>query len=409
MWIAIVLLIFTSFFLSGSETALTAVNKMKVKAGAENHERKSVKLWNLISKPDELLTAILIGNNISNILLPTLVTIVAIEHGINVGLATGILTVVLIIFAEVLPKSIAATFSNRLAYLVAPVIGVLLVILKPFTYLLSKFTGWVIKWLSKGEKGQASFSKEEFKTMMDIASNEGTFKNEESYRIKGVIDFYSKDVRDALTTPRIDIVGIPSNSSFSETQDIILNNNYTRYPVYKDSMDNIVGVFHSKQLLKWSFSKEEPLEHFTDNEPLFVVETTSIEKVFKMMLKEKKHLSVVIDEYGGTTGILTHEDIIEAMIGQEIEDETDDDEEVLIDELTDSHIICHGKLVIRRLNEVFHTKVPEDEDIIAGFLYKEFGHIPSEGDTLEFQHLHFEIIEMEENRIHKVKITKNII
>ncbi|SES96979.1 Mg2+ and Co2+ transporter CorB, contains DUF21, CBS pair, and CorC-HlyC domains [Salinibacillus kushneri] len=409
MIIAIILLICTSLFLSGSETALTAVNKMKVKSRAENDDAKSQKLYRLISQPDELLTGILIGNNMANIALPTLVTMLALDIGMNVGLATAILTVVIIIFAEVLPKSIAATFSDKISYIVTPIISFLLTVLKPLTFVLSKLTGLLIRVLSKGEKQETSFSKEEFKTMMDIASDEGTLENEESYRLKGVIDFYSKDVRDALKTPRMEIVGIPSDSTYEETQDILLNHNYTRYPVYRDTMDNIVGVFHSKQFLSWSLSEGKTLKDFTDNKPLFVAETTSIERVFKMMLKEKRHLAIVIDEYGGTTGIITHEDIIEAMLRQEIEDETDNDEEILIDELTDSHIICSGKLVISRLNDVFQTRIPEDEDILAGFLYKEFGHIPSEGESLEFQHLEFEIVEMEENKIQKVKIDKHMV
>lgn len=382
---------------------------MKVKSRAENDDAKSQKLYRLISQPDELLTGILIGNNMANIALPTLVTMLALDIGMNVGLATAILTVVIIIFAEVLPKSIAATFSDKISYIVTPIISFLLTVLKPLTFVLSKLTGLLIRVLSKGEKQETSFSKEEFKTMMDIASDEGTLENEESYRLKGVIDFYSKDVRDALKTPRMEIVGIPSDSTYEETQDILLNHNYTRYPVYRDTMDNIVGVFHSKQFLSWSLSEGKTLKDFTDNKPLFVAETTSIERVFKMMLKEKRHLAIVIDEYGGTTGIITHEDIIEAMLRQEIEDETDNDEEILIDELTDSHIICSGKLVISRLNDVFQTRIPEDEDILAGFLYKEFGHIPSEGESLEFQHLEFEIVEMEENKIQKVKIDKHMV
>lgn len=409
MLFAILFFLIMSFFLSGSETALTAVNKMKIKMRADNEDTKSKKLLNLISKPDELITAILIGNNIANIMLPTLVTIIALEYGINVGLATGALTVVLIIFCEVLPKSIAASLSEKVAYLVFPVISFLLILFKPLTFLLSKFTRLVIRLLAKGNAEEVSFSKEELITMVDIATTEGTFRNEETKRIKGVIDFYELDVRDALKTPRMDIVGIPFNSSYQEVRDIVINHNYTRYPVYKEDMDNIVGVFHSKQLLSWSLDEEKPLEDYTDNKPLFVIEALSIEKLFKMMLKEKKHLAIVLDEYGGTKGIISHEDIIEAMLGQEIEDETDFDEEVLIEELTDSHIVCHGKIGIRRLNEIFKTKIPEDGDILAGFLFKEFGYFPHEGETLDFHHLHFLIKKIEDNKLTQIEITKKSI
>ncbi|MDL4840450.1 hemolysin family protein [Aquibacillus rhizosphaerae] len=406
MFIAIGFFILMSFFLSGSETALTAVNRMKVQTKAENEDMRSKNLLNLVSKPNELITAILIGNNISNIMLPTLVTIVAIEQGFNVGLATGILTVVLIVFAEVVPKSIAATFSEQIAYKVSPVIRVLLIVLKPLTFLLSKFTNAIIKILSKGSNNEATVSKEELKTMVDIALTEGTFHRDETHHIKGAIDFYSKDVRDALKTPRIDIEGIPLDATFDQARECVLSNSYTRYPVYKQNMDYIVGVFHSKLLLQWSIDQTKKLSEFTDLDPLFVSETTTIEKVFKMMLKEKKHLAIVIDEYGGTTGIITNEDIIEAMIGLEIEDETDEDDDVLIDELTESHIICHGKLTIRRLNEVFRTKIPEEEDILAGFVFKELGYIPEEGEELEYHHLHFEVQKIEDNKLIQVKITK---
>ncbi|WP_226038217.1 hemolysin family protein [Aquibacillus saliphilus] len=406
MFIAIGFFIVTSFFLSGSETALTAVNRTKIYTKAENDDIQSKKLLKLISKPNELITAILIGNNISNILLPTLVTIVAIEHGFNVGVATAILTVLLIVFAEVLPKSIAATFSDKVAYLVAPIIRILVITLTPLTFLLSKFTSSVISLLSRGRAKETTVSKEELKTMVDIALSEGTFQHDETHHIKGAIDFYSKDVRDALKTPRIEIEGIPLESSFEHAREIVLSNSHTRYPVYKENMDHIVGVFHSKVLLKWSLDQTKKLKEFTDLDPLFVAETASIEKVFKMMLKEKKHLAVVIDEYGGTTGILTNEDIIEAMIGLEIEDETDEVEDILIKELTDSKIICHGKLAIRKLNEVFKTKIPEEEDILAGFLFKEFEGIPEEGEQLEYHHLHFKIVEIEDNKLTKVQITK---
>src|SRR5690606_38944258 len=160
---------------------------------------------------------------------------------INVGVATGILTVVLIIFADVLPKTIAATFSERIAYFVAPMISILLILLKPVTFLLSKFTNIVIRFLSKGEIKKATISKEEFKTIIDIAYTQGTFQTEESKRIKRAIDFYSMDVRDALKTPRVDLAGIPVESSFDEARQIVLNNHYTRYPIYKEDMDNIIG------------------------------------------------------------------------------------------------------------------------------------------------------------------------
>ncbi|QED47962.1 CNNM domain-containing protein [Cytobacillus dafuensis] len=327
MVIAIVFFMIMSFFLSGSETALTAVNKMKLKSRADHHDIKSKKLLKLVSKPDELISAILIGNNIANIMLPTLVTVIAIKYGFNVGVATGILTVVLIIFCEVLPKSIAASLPEKIAYTVFPIIRVLVFILKPLTFLLSKFTSKIIKLFAKNVNNTVSVSKEELMTLVDIATNEGTFRNEETIRIKGVIDFNRLYVHDVLKTPRMDIEGIPYDSTFDEVREIILNHNYSRYPIYKENLDHIVGVFHAKQLLAWSVEPNNKMEEFADNNPIFVFEFHSIEKVYKLMMRERKHLAIVLDEYGGTKGIISLEDIIEAMLGQEIEDETDEDTE----------------------------------------------------------------------------------
>ncbi|KPB04070.1 hemolysin family protein [Bacillus sp. CHD6a] len=406
MFIAIAFFLFMSFFLSGSETALTAVNRMKIQIRAENGDVAAQKLLKLIERPDQFITAILIGNNIANIMLPTLVTLIAIDYGWNVGIATAVLTVVLIICAEVVPKSIAATFANKVAFIVAPVISILLYVLKPLIFLLSILTNFIIRLLSRGMVQEATLSKEELKTMVDIGRTEGTFYEEESQHIIGAIDFYTKDVRDALKTPRIEIHGLPCDVTFEDARNFVMESSYTRYPVYKENMDNIVGVFHAKFLLNWSLNPDLEIKDLMDTSPLFVAESTSIEKVFKMMLKEKKHMAIVIDEYGGTTGIISHEDIIEAMIGQEIEDETDESGEILIEELTDMQIICHGKIAIRRFNEVFKTKVPEEEDTIAGFLFKELGHIPTEGESLEYHHLHFNIMKMEDNVIKQVKVKK---
>ncbi|WP_273130101.1 CNNM domain-containing protein [Metabacillus sp. HB246100] len=406
MIIAILFFLFMSFFLSGSETALTAVNKMKIKSRADNDDKKSKKLLELVSKPDELITGILIGNNIANIMLPTLVTIIALEYGINVGVATGVLTIVLIIFAEVLPKSIAATFADKIAYFVYPVIKVILFVFKPLIFLLSRFTRIVINKLSKDEESAASISREELITMVNIATSEGILQNDETQRIKGAIDFYDLDVRDALKTPRTEIQGIACGTSFEEARHIVLNGSHTRYPVYKDNMDQIIGVLHSKSLLAWSLAPEKKLEDFIDIEPLFVFEFHSIEKVFKLMLKRQRHLAIVLDEYGGTKGIISHEDIIEAMIGQEIKDETDENEDILIHEITGDQMICNGKISLRRLNEVFDTKIPEQEDILAGFISTEIGRFPTEGEEYTYENLHFKVLDVEESKLKKIKITK---
>lgn len=407
MIIAIIALLITSFFFSGSETALTAVNKMRVQTKAENEDdKKSKQLLNLLSDPEEFITTILIGNNISNILLPTLVTIVAMDYNINVGIASAILTLTIIIFGEVIPKSIAAAFSERIAYLVSPVIRFIVFLLKPLTSLLNLLTGLIIKVLSKGQMKSVTVSKEDFKTMVDIAGKEGTFKKEESHRIKGVLDFYNLNVNDAMKTPRVDIVALPRTANYQEVREIITHNPFTRYPVYEDDLDNIIGVFHSKFFISWSTQPEKKLETFSDMDPLLIYELQSIESVFREMMLAKKHLAIVLDEYGGTEGILTLEDIIEAMIGLEIEDENDPVGDALVEKLTPNEIICNGKIPLHRLNSIFQTNISEEEDILIGYLLKEFDYFPHEGETIERGKLRFTVLSTGNRTIKRVQILK---
>ncbi len=396
-----------SFFFSGSETALTAVNRMKVHLRAEQGDAKAQKLQKLIAKPDRMITTLLIGNNIANIMLPTLVTTIALTRGWEVGIATAILTLILIIFGEVLPKTIAATFSDKVAYLVFPVISFLVVVFKPLTWLLAQFTNVFIRIISKGTVKEATMTKEELRTMVDIASTEGTFEEEESERIKGVLDFPHKDVSDVMSTHRTDAVGIPIDSTYEEVRDLILESSYTRYPVYEESLDNIVGLFLSKKLIEWSMNPNLTLAELMDDNPLFVVQSVSVEKVFKMMMAKKKHMAVILDEYGGTLGIVTHEDIIEEMIGQDIEDETDEEEDELVFEMTDTRLTCHGRLEIEDVNEMFNVEVPDDHDTIAGFVMQQLGHVPEEGEEFTYENLHVKINEMDRNRIMRLTITKN--
>ncbi|WP_153720776.1 hemolysin family protein [Sporosarcina cascadiensis] len=406
MFIALGLCLFLSFFLSGSETALTAVNRMKIQLRADQGDIKSIKLRRLLSKPDRMITAILIGNNVANILMPTIVTMIAIDKGLNVGLMTGILTVVLIIFGEVLPKTIAATFADRIAYVVAPPITLLVKLFTPLTVILAQFTNFFVRLISKGAVTEATLTKEDVRSMVDIASTEGTFGQDESIRLKGVLDFRDKDVMDVMETHRTDIISLSMDSSYEDVRDVVLQYFYTRYPVYEESIDRVVGIFYSKMLIEWSMYPEKKFSEMIDRQPLFVVQTASVELVFKRMLTQKKHMAIVLDEYGGTLGIVTQEDIIEEMIGQDIEDETDVAEDAMVFEKDENLLICQGRLDIEDVIELLDVEIPTDHDTIGGFVFQELGHIPEAGEVFQYNSLRFEVIEMDRTKILRLQITK---
>ena len=407
MIFAIFILLLVSFFFSGSETALTATNKMKLQTKVDNNDKKAEKLLDLISRPSEFITTILIGNNIANILLPTLVTSLAIQYGFNVGIASAILTITIIVFSEVIPKSVAAAFPNRISMVVSPIIRFFVFVLKPVTKVLNWLTDRITNWLSKGNSADnVSVSKEELRSMVDIADSEGTFNEAESNRIKGVLDFYNLDIKDVLKTPRVDIIALPSDASFEEVREVAIQNPFSRYPVYDKDIDDIVAVFHSKYLISWSMDPEKPLNTYSYSDPLIVFEFQQIEWVFRKMTKERQHMAIVLDEYGGTEGILTHEDAIEAMIGLEIEDETDIEGEKIVEKLTDNEIICDGKITLHQLNSLFDTDIPEDEDVLAGYLLKEFNEFPEKGDVIERDNLTFKVLEVEGRMVRKIQINK---
>ncbi len=406
MIVAIILLLFVSLFFSGSETALTASNKMRLRTQYNQGNKKAGKLLDLVSKPSEFITTILIGNNIANILLPTLVTTLAIQEGLNVGVASAILTITIIIFAEVFPKSVAAAFPDRISMLVYPVIRFFTIIFKPFTIVLNWLTGIITKAMSRGQQVDNTYSKEELRTMVELADSEGTFKREESSRLIGVLDFNRLNVKDILKTPRVEIVGLSKEATYDEVREIVIDNPYTRYPVYDETIDHLVGIFHSKFLIQWSSEPEKKLTDFADMHPLIVYEFHNSEWVFKRMIKENKHMAIVLDEYGGTEGIISMEDMIETMLGTEIEDEMDPTDDPLIQALSEDEIICDGKITLHRLNSLFQTKIPEEEDVLAGYLLKELTDFPEEGQELERVGLLFKVLEIENRTISSVQITK---
>ncbi|MGB3101333.1 MAG: hemolysin family protein [Psychrobacillus psychrotolerans] len=398
--------ILVSLFLSGSETALMTVNRTKVQLRAEQGDKESEKLLALLSKPDRMIITILVGNTIANISMAVILILIAEHFAWHIGWSIAILTVFIILFCEVLPKTIAATFSDRVVYVVSPLIRFLVILLRPITAFIAEITNLFIRIGSKGAITETTITKEELLSMVDLASTDGTFEDDESERIKGMLDFPNKDVSDVLSTHRTEVVGIPMEATYEDVRDTILEHHYTRYPVYDDSLDTIVGMFYSKKFIEWSMDTSVGIDTFIDKDPLFVVQTLSVEKVFKLMLTRKKHMAVVLDEYGGTLGIVTHEDLIEEMIGQEIEDETDNDEEILVHEMTESRIVCAGRMEIEEVNSLFNISIVNENETIGGFVLDQLGHVPEENEQFAYENLMVEINEMDRSRIVKLTITK---
>ena len=338
--------------------------------------------------------------------MPVLLTTIAIEYGYNLTVLTIILTVSIILFAEILPKSIVAAFPEQVGKMVMPIINLFIIIFKPITIVLNKITDLITNKLSKGEKESWTVTKDEIMSIVDIAGGEGALDRKESLRLRGVLDFDTLNVKDVLQTPRTEMHAIQIDSTFEEVRDIVIEGMYTRYPVYGEDTDDIIGIFHTKYLLKWSLDPSRPFVDFCDTDPLRVREFNNIEEVLLLMTKHRRHMVIVMDEYGGTEGLLTHEDIIETLLGIEIKDELDTTESAIVRYLRDDVIVCDGKITLHRLNGIFQSNIPEEENTLSGYLYYLFEDIPERFDTIEDDENRYEILVMEENTIRLVRITK---
>lgn len=333
MIIAIIFLLLVSFFFSLSETALTAANKSKFQTEAKNGNQRSQKLSQLLDKPSEFITTILIIKNISNIILPVLVTLIAIKMQFNVLVAIIIMIIIIVLVSEVIPKAIAAANPDKTSRIVYPIIRSFVIILKPITKMLNTITSKISKSFSNDKSDDNQYSKEEIRTMLIVAGREGAFNETEQNRLKGVLDFENLKIKDVDTTPRVNVVAFPKDISFDEAYDTVMNEPYTRYPIYDEDIDHVVGVFHSKYLLAWSKKKYESITNFS-SDPLFVNEHNRAEWILRKMTVSRKHLAIVLDEFGGTDAIVSHEDLIEELLGMEIEDELDKEEEEKLEKQT---------------------------------------------------------------------------
>ncbi len=407
MIISIIILLFLlSIFFSLSETALTSLSQVKLQTQAKNDDKKAKKLLQLTDNPGELYTVTNIGNNTVDLTIVALVVYWSLGTEINTVLAVALAIIAIILFAEIIPQAIARAIPMEIASFVSPLIRLMMKILKPVIFVLDKTAKMITNRFNKNGDEDVSVSKDELKALVELADMEGTFRSDESYRIMGVLDFYNLNVRDVMKTPRVDIVALPITATYEEVRDFAIDNRFTRYPVYDGDIDNIVGIMHTKYLLSWSVEPERKLEEFIDRDPLVVYEFQPIEGIFRKMTKHRRHMAIVLDEYGGTEGIITHEDIIEGMIGLEIHDEMDEEDEVLIEKLTPTKVICDGKVTLHRLNTIFQTEIPEEEDVLAAYLLSEFKDFPKAGDVLERENLKFKILSVEDRSIRRVQIMK---
>ncbi len=401
--VVVIVCIILSGYFSATETAFTAINKIRLRAKAEDGDKGAKRVLRLADKYDRLLTTILIGNNVVNILASSLFTLLLIslisDEGLATTLSTVILTVVVLIFGEITPKVLAKEFPEGFARFSAPMINILAWILIPFTFLFGLWKKLLLKIFKHKEDN--TITDDELKIMVEEAEQEGGINAQESDLIRSAIEFNDLEAKDILV-PRVDMVAIDCQAPLDEVDKIFMETRYSRLPVYKDSIDNIIGILHEKDFIKQredaGFSLEKSVQP-----TVFVVSTTKISAVLKQMQKSKSHMAVVSGEFGDTVGIITMEDILEELVG-EIWDEHD---EVLSDitKVTDTEFKVLGSTTVNDLCEYFDLgEIDSDSATAGGWVIDMLGKVPDTGDELTYKNLQITVAKTEFRRITELKV-----
>ncbi|MFO3665460.1 hemolysin family protein [Anaerococcus sp. ENR0831] len=402
--IVIIVGIILSAFFSSSETALTSVNIFKIRQMEKNGVEKAPLVRKLVDNIGSVLTTILIGNNIVNIVTTTIATIFFTEVMGPKGAVISpiILTIVVLIFGEVTPKNIAAANSEKLALAVARPIRLLDIVLKPINFILGKITGAITKVFVGEEEESSLVTEEDLKTIVDVSEEQGVINNEESEMINNVFEFGNSYVSDIMTA-RTNMEAISIESDQEELNEMLKETNHSRIPVYGKNIDNILGILHMKDIVSAiADGKELNLEEII-RPAYYVYDNMHIFDLFTNMRSENVSLAIVIDEYGGTSGLVTIEDIVEELVG-EIDDEYDKDEKDIF-KLTENSYLVKPALHLSDFNDYFNLELEEiKNDSIGGYVIDNLSRIPEQGDSVEIENLKITVDEVDRYKIEMLKV-----
>lgn len=403
--VLLITLLLLSCFFSASETALMSLSKIRIKHMVEERIKGADKIAKLLENPNKLLSSILVGNNLVNIGASSLATSIAIDiaGSEGVAIATGIMTMLVLIFGEITPKTLAVQNSEKIALLVASPITFIVIIFKPIVIIFNYISAPIIKLLGGQANGKQPYiTQEELKTMVDVSEEEGVLEVEEKEMIYNVFEFGDLQVKDVMVQ-RVDIVALDVESTYQEVMEVVKEEQFSRTPIYRETIDDIVGILNVKDLLLLDNVDDFSIERIM-REPYYTYEFKKIMDLFRDMQKERAYMAVVLDEYGGTVGIVTMEDLVEEIVG-EIEDEYDDEEDKDIEVVKEDEYIVTGSIRIDDLNDLIGTSMESEEfDSIGGFIIGQIGTFPDVGQEVTYENIRFKIEEVDKNRIMKVRI-----
>ena len=406
-YVAIGLLLMMSAFFSSVETAFSSVNKIRLKHAAAEGDKRAEKALSIADNFDKALTTILVGNNIVNIMSTSLGTVVCTklfgESG--VGIATAAMTVLVLVFGEITPKSIAKENAEKFALTFGGLLSFFMTILTPITIIFRGLKNAVSKLFKSGDSAP-SVTEDELKYIIDEIEEEGVLEEQEGDLVRSALEFDEKSVSEILI-PRVKIVAVEKSDSLDHIRDIFFREQYSRMPVYDKNIDNIIGFIHERDFFRLTVCNEaaQGIDSII-HELIYITEFQTVSEVLSRMQKEKVHMAVIKDQYGGTYGMVTMEDLIEELLG-EIYDETDEEDNSFI-KISDNEFETAAELNLRDFEEqagIPENTIESESYTISGWALELFGRIPDMGDTAADGIFTLKILEAEENRVIRLKIT----
>ena len=405
--IVLIILLFLSAFFSSAETSLTTVNKIKMRSLAEDGNKRAKMVIKVTDNSSKMLSAILIGNNIVNLSASSLTTTIAYnlsDGATAVAIATGIITILILIFGEITPKTMATIKAEKMALSYAHIIHFLMIIFTPISVIVNTLSRGILFLLGVDPNAKLNIMTEnELRTIVDVSHEDGVIEEEEKEMIYNVFDLGDAEAKDVMV-PRVHVIFADVNSTYKELLEIFRENKFTRLPIFEETTDNVIGTINMKDLLLFDNSKEFHIRDII-REAYFTHEHKSISELLVEMRKASFNIAIVLDEYGETAGLITLEDILEEIVG-EIHDEYDENEEEFFKKINDFEFIVEGSTNLDDLNDRVELNLEsEDYDSLGGYIIEQLDRLPDEKDeTITDSHVRLVVDTLDKNRIEKVHI-----
>ena len=403
--IILLILLGLSAFFSSAETALTTVNKIRIRSLAEDGNKRAKTVLKITDDSGKMLSAILIGNNIVNLSAASLTTSLVYSFGGSmVAIASGILTVLILLFGEITPKTMATIHAEKMALIYAPIISIFMKVMTPVIFIINGLSIGVLFLLRVDPNAKNDLMTEtELRTIVDVSHEDGVIESDEREMIYNVFDLGDAKAKDVMV-PRVHVTFADVNSTYEELLDIFREDKFTRLPIFEDTTDNVVGTINMKDLLLYDNTKEFHIRDIL-REAYFTYEYKSISELLVEMRQASFNIAIVLDEYGETAGLITLEDILEEIVG-EIHDEYDENEEDFVQEVTEREYIIEGSMNLDDLNDRLDLDLNSEEyDSLGGFIIERLDRLPEAGDSIVTEEgIRMVVEKLDKNRIEKVHV-----